>query len=1322
MGALERGISLAGPLSMKQTGGALTYLRVKKRYYFALDEISHKILYYKDEADFIKKKEPIGDIELNQVVFTTSDSNCKIFYIHNSGKRWEIEADNEKSCQCWLEALSRRKGLPGAEHQIIPNHFHRYAWKKSRSHSLPSETDLVNKRNGGLNAEDACSPRKYSCNEVRGDDSEDSTFALSVLEEKLRRIGAIGWNDTSSEGGSECTTTEEPPVIVPAAPIWLDEWVHKWLQQQPSFLAENGHHGHNVSPPNSLVSSAETSHCQSNDCSSFTSELAEQEELNKLRMIDNRQKERIHQLSCERKLLHDQIDDLNSLAVVRDELERYKREYVFCLQSCIRMPLHDNNSLDVVQVKLYGGDVHQRRITELLAAARVEDPSLPTLQSIVNGTYVDAYGFRHFYPDYTLALHFAATQLHQFYSDRLESAQEHPPTKIQKESKQLVRAGIPSGMRSTVWKILINQQVLDMKVQYGKYYYRNLCSLQGGEAERLFCNQHQKQINLDLLRTMPNNIHFMSANCKGVAQLQQVLRAFCLHNGSLGYCQGMNFLAATALLFVGPEDAFWFLIALTEKFFDKSYFDDSLAGAQSDQEVLKELLEAKFPRIQQHLDLCEIELATITLNWFIALFFDAVPFHTLLRIWDCFLLEGPKVLFRFSVALLGMNEVEILQKNDTIGIMKIVKAAVRLTYDIDGLLMQAFCDLNPFPSRVQLLTKQQAVLTLLQEKLSKRQHRRDALTSSCDSAYASSTTEPNDVPISDLAMSTYSDGTGFVVAGNQHIGFIGKLVLEPILNRMHRIDIEFDCRVVSLVIVQPEMAFASLISGYIVALHLEGNECTILWELKLSDVALKLLHDGNRIIAALANGTITILENVIEKAPTSLEMLHLPIGSAPINEAVIFGDLLWLAVACRIVILNRESFSHVSSIYVACSASGSGTPFFEKIVCLCTSPFGAFVVTANSTLIQLWTEGTACGLLFDISFDHSYRKPSLDGYGEEEQSIHIAALAFLDGILWVGTSDGYVIMYQVEEVVGESKYRVHRYPAGRRIQPKNSPNSGKDGRIALCYIPTREETRLDEAAEGLESPNRAPRKVSVRIDKDTNKYSVLVAKMRSKSFNNKSTLPQRKPKLSTNKHIQLTKEISHDSAVSVFSHDEHPDIKKAELEQQRVERERRLRVLRASTGSSSISMDYDDQFELYSEDGFGKRLRRLSVPTIRAIENGSSTMDFESDETCASTSASPKSNEEDNSDAMLSSVSLNLTMKLKISDRPVRRMVPSIFGGRDVMITCSGNYGDEEALLKWYKDPESGLWINDPIVDAQANRRYSVFSSTPSSPRNHNHT
>lgn len=53
---------------------------------------------------------------------------------------------------------------------------------------------------------------------------------------------------------------------------------------------------------------------------------------------------------------------------------------------------------------------------------------------------------------------------------------------------------------------------------------------------------------------------------------------------------------------------------------------------------------------------------------------------------------------------------------------------------------------------------------------------------------------------------------------------------------------KFDCRPVSMVLFHPEMAFVSLLSGYIVAIHLRSSDqASILWELKLNDVALKLV-------------------------------------------------------------------------------------------------------------------------------------------------------------------------------------------------------------------------------------------------------------------------------------------------------------------------------------------------------------------------------------------------------------------------------------------------------------------------------------------------
>ncbi|KAI6191241.1 hypothetical protein M3Y97_00207000 [Aphelenchoides bicaudatus] len=69
--------------------------------------------------------------------------------------------------------------------------------------------------------------------------------------------------------------------------------------------------------------------------------------------------------------------------------------------------------------------------------------------------------------------------------------------------------------------------------------------------------------------------------------------------------------------------------------------------------------------------------------------------------------------------------------------------------------------------------------------------------------------------------------------------------------------------------------------------------------------------------------------------------------------------------------------------------------------------------------------------------------------------------------------------------------------------------------------------------------------------------------------------------------------------------------------------------------------------------------------------------------------------------AVRSTLSLSLQMKLKISDKPVKAMSMTNYNGEPMVVTGAGNYGDEEALLRWRRDANSGLWINDPLVDCQ---------------------
>ena len=67
---------------------------------------------------------------------------------------------------------------------------------------------------------------------------------------------------------------------------------------------------------------------------------------------------------------------------------------------------------------------------------------------------------------------------------------------------------------------------------------------------------------------------------------------------------------------------------------------------QVDQEVLKELLSEKLPRLGAHFSRHGIDASMFTLNWFLCIFVDNIPVKTYLHIWDSFLFEGSKVFKR----------------------------------------------------------------------------------------------------------------------------------------------------------------------------------------------------------------------------------------------------------------------------------------------------------------------------------------------------------------------------------------------------------------------------------------------------------------------------------------------------------------------------------------------------------------------------------------------------------------------------------------------------------------------------------------------------
>jgi hypothetical protein len=46
----------------------------------------------------------------------------------------------------------------------------------------------------------------------------------------------------------------------------------------------------------------------------------------------------------------------------------------------------------------------------------------------------------------------------------------------------------------------------------------------------------------------------------GQASLRRVLRAYSAYDAEVGYCQGMNFIAAMFITFMSEEESFWLLV------------------------------------------------------------------------------------------------------------------------------------------------------------------------------------------------------------------------------------------------------------------------------------------------------------------------------------------------------------------------------------------------------------------------------------------------------------------------------------------------------------------------------------------------------------------------------------------------------------------------------------------------------------------------------------------------------------------------------------------------------------------------------------------
>ncbi|XP_028346465.1 small G protein signaling modulator 3 isoform X3 [Physeter macrocephalus] len=247
--------------------------------------------------------------------------------------------------------------------------------------------------------------------------------------------------------------------------------------------------------------------------------------------------------------------------------------------------------------------------------------------------------------------------------------------------RSLVLAGVPHSMRPQLWMRLSGAL---QKKRNSELSYREIVKDSANDE-----TVAAKQIEKDLLRTMPSNACFAHVSSVGVPRLRRVLRALAWLYPEIGYCQGTGMVAACLLLFLEEEDAFWMMCAIIEDLLPASYFSTTLLGVQTDQRLLRHLIVQYLPRLDRLLQEHDIELSLITLHWFLTAFASVVHIRLLLRLWDLFFYEGSLVLFQTTLGMLRLKEEELIQSENSASIFNTLSDIPSQMEDADLLLGEA---------------------------------------------------------------------------------------------------------------------------------------------------------------------------------------------------------------------------------------------------------------------------------------------------------------------------------------------------------------------------------------------------------------------------------------------------------------------------------------------------------------------------------------------------------------------------------------------------------------------------------------------------------
>uniref|UniRef100_A0A667XRM1 Ecotropic viral integration site 5 n=1 Tax=Myripristis murdjan TaxID=586833 RepID=A0A667XRM1_9TELE len=230
---------------------------------------------------------------------------------------------------------------------------------------------------------------------------------------------------------------------------------------------------------------------------------------------------------------------------------------------------------------------------------------------------------------------------------RIVNEWEEVRKKKEKQLKDLVRKGIPHHFRAIVWQLLCNAQNMPIKDQYSELLKMT--------------SPCEKLIRRDIARTYPEHEFFKEKDSLGQEVLFNVMKAYSLVDREVGYCQGSAFIVGLLLMQMPEEEAFCVFVKLMQDYRLRELFKPSMAELGLCMYQFECMIQEHLPELHMHFQAQSFHTSMYASSWFLTIFLTSFPLPVATRIFDIFMCEGLEIVFRVGLAILQMNQAELIQ-------------------------------------------------------------------------------------------------------------------------------------------------------------------------------------------------------------------------------------------------------------------------------------------------------------------------------------------------------------------------------------------------------------------------------------------------------------------------------------------------------------------------------------------------------------------------------------------------------------------------------------------------------------------------------------